>query len=55
MPIKNCTFENKPGFKWGDQGKCFTYNTNDPESRNRAREKALEQGRVIEVQKTKDL
>jgi len=24
MPIKRCYVDGKPGFKWGDSGKCYT-------------------------------
>lgn len=24
MPVKKCTIDGKPGYKWGDQGKCYT-------------------------------
>lgn len=29
MPIKKCSLDGKPGWKWGDEGTCYTY---DPES-----------------------
>ena len=41
MPLKRCG----SGWKWGDSGKCFT----GPD----ARQKALEQGRAIEANKSK--
>lgn len=44
MPIQSCSFENKPGFKWGEQGKCYTYTAGDESSMNEARKKANEQG-----------
>lgn len=44
MPIQSCSFENKPGFKWGEQGKCYTYTPGDESSMNEARKKANEQG-----------
>lgn len=47
MPVQRCVLNNKPGFKWGEQGKCFTY-TNDAE-REVARQKAIAQGRAIEA------
>lgn len=24
MPIKRCESDGKPGYKWGDAGKCYT-------------------------------
>lgn len=49
MPIKKCTKDGKPGFKWGDEGKCYTYTSNDPESRRRARQLAEQQMRAIQA------
>ena len=50
MPVKTCQSGGKNGFKWGDEGKCYTYsNDSDKEA---AREKAKRQGRAIEVEKT---
>lgn len=42
MPLKKC---GSGGWKWGDSGKCFT----GPG----ARQKALEQGRAIEANKSR--
>lgn len=47
MPIKQCRREGKPGYKWGDEGKCYTYSSGDEASRKRARKKALAQARAI--------
>ena len=33
MPIMMCQKEGKPGYKWGKEGRCYTYN------RRNAREK----------------
>jgi hypothetical protein len=44
MPIQNCSSNQKPGFKWGNSGKCYVYTTNNPSSRTRARNKARKQG-----------
>jgi hypothetical protein len=27
MPIKQCQLNGKPGYKWGDGGKCYTDGT----------------------------
>jgi hypothetical protein len=43
MPIKSCELNGKKGFKWGDEGKCYT----GPD----AKKKALEQGIAIEGDK----
>lgn len=51
MPIKECKENNKPGFKYGDSGKCYTYDPNNQDSKNAAKEKAAKQGRAIEIRK----
>jgi hypothetical protein len=43
MPLKRCQKDKKPGWKWGDTGRCFVGRG--------ARAKALRQGRAIEVSK----
>ena len=40
MPVKACTLEGKPGFQWGDNGKCYTYDPRSPKSKANARMKA---------------
>ena len=40
MPLKRCSENNKSGWKWGDQGKCYTGED--------AKKKALKQGVAIE-------
>lgn len=55
MPIKACRENDEPGFKWGDEGKCFTYIPGQIETKEQARTKAVEQGRAIEANKSKDL
>lgn len=47
MPIKDCQDNNKPGLKWGDSGKCYTYTPKDEGSRNRAKKSAILQGIAI--------
>ena len=46
MPIKRCRKDNKPGYKWGDQGKCYTGKD--------AKEKALKQARAIEWRRSQN-
>jgi hypothetical protein len=53
MPLKKCTTEGKPGYKWGDEGHCYTYTPNDEKSRNEARAKALRQGYAIDPQEVR--
>ncbi len=47
MPIKRCQNEGKPGYKWGDQGKCYIYNPNDESSIKDAKKSAVAQGVAI--------
>jgi len=44
MPIQNCSINTKPGFKWGNTGKCYTYNPSNEASKTKARNKARHQG-----------
>ena len=44
MPVKECEDNSKPGFKWGDAGKCYTYEPKNEASRNNAKKKAIIQG-----------
>lgn len=44
MPIKKCEKNGKPGYKWGDEGYCYT----GPD----AKDKARLQGVAIEINKT---
>lgn len=43
MPLNKCQKDGKQGYKWGDSGHCYT----GPG----AKEKALKQGRAIEISK----
>lgn len=47
MPVKTCTEGGKSGFKWGDEGKCYTYT--DDASKEAARKKAIAQGAAIKM------
>jgi len=44
MPIQSCSINGKPGYKWGNQGKCYTYNPKSKASQIKARNKARHQG-----------
>lgn len=44
MPVKSCTLDGKPGFKWGDSGKCYTYDPKSETSKKNAEKKAYVQG-----------
>jgi len=52
MPVKNCKKDGKNGYKWGDSGYCYTYTTGNESSRKRAKDKAIRQGRAIQVNKS---
>ena len=47
MPIQNCSSDGKPGYKWGDAGKCYIYTENDKKSQGQAKRKAYLQGIAI--------
>lgn len=47
MPVKDCQSENKPGYKWGDMGKCYTYDPKNEGSKRNSKKKATAQGLAI--------
>jgi hypothetical protein len=47
MPVKECEENGKPGYKYGDAGKCYTYILKDEVSRNKAKKQAIIQGIAI--------
>jgi len=47
MPVKTCSEGGKPGYKYGNRGKCYTYTPGDETSRKTAKLKAIKQGIVI--------
>ena len=47
MPVNSCSIDGKSGYKWGDQGKCYTYDSNSNSSKKAAKKKALAQGLAI--------
>lgn len=47
MPVKECSDDGKPGFKYGDAGKCYLYKEGDEEGRKEAKRKAFIQGYAI--------
>ena len=44
MPINSCSNNGKPGYKWGEQGMCYTYAEGDNRSMKQAKNKARLQG-----------
>ena len=53
MPVKSCESDGKPGWKWGDAGKCYTYTKGDKEGSATAKVKAGKQGRAVKAQESK--
>jgi len=51
MPVQRCQKNGKPGYRWGTEGKCYTYTPNNKSSRERAKNKAAEQGQAIKASK----
>ncbi len=47
MPVQSCTINKKAGYKYGESGKCYTYEVGDEEGRKRAKQKAYIQGAAI--------
>jgi hypothetical protein len=47
MPVKSCEDNGNAGFKWGDEGKCYTYSPNNEGSRRNAKKSATIQGLAI--------
>ncbi len=54
MPVKPCQTNGKPGYKWGDNGKCYPYTPGDRKSQTEARLRAETQGRAIEASKHRE-
>jgi len=49
MPVQSCRKNEKPGFRWGKRGYCYTYEPGDMNSKKRAKEQAAKQGRAIKA------
>src|SRR5918995_6048719 len=47
MPLNRCRDDDKPGWKWGDAGKCYTYTAGNEESEKAARKKAMAQAAAM--------
>jgi hypothetical protein len=46
MPVHTTTKAGQPAKQWGEHGHKYTYTANNPESRQRATEKAEAQGKA---------
>lgn len=44
MPVRTCRADGKPGYRWGNSGKCYTYTSGDDGARREAKRKAIIQG-----------
>jgi len=51
MPVQRCVLNGKMGYKWGESGKCYTYETGNEQQREEAERKAIQQGQAIKVKK----
>jgi len=49
MPVRSCSENNRPGYRWGEEGKCYTYKKGDKEGASRARARAERQGAAVEA------
>jgi phage head maturation protease len=47
VPLNRCQDDDKPGWKWGDAGKCYVYTAGNEESEKAARKKALAQAAAM--------
>lgn len=55
MPVNPCSENGKPGYKWGDSGKCYLYTPNDKKSMGEAKRKATVQGIATGEYKTEKM
>jgi HK97 family phage prohead protease len=47
VPLNRCQDDDKPGWKWGDSGKCYTYTAGNDASETAARKKAMAQAAAM--------
>jgi len=47
MPVQSCSDNGKPGYKWGEQGACYTYPKGNLAQQKKAKKKAFYQGLAI--------
>ena len=47
MPVMPCNENNRPGYKYGASGKCYTYNSGDKKGASRAKLNAYKQGMAV--------
>jgi len=44
MPVQSCSDNGKPGYRWGEQGACYTYPKGNLAQKKKAKKKAFYQG-----------
>jgi len=49
MPRQACQVNGKPGYKFGENGTCYTYESGNESSRRQAQAKADKQGAAIKA------
>ena len=54
MPVQRCVEKGKPGWQWGDSGKCYTYPAGDKPASNEAKRKAHLQGAAAKARGFKE-
>jgi hypothetical protein len=47
MPVNKCEENGKPGYRWGNSGKCYTYTPGDEGEKAKAKQMAFNQGLAI--------
>lgn len=47
MPIQKCMKDNKPGYKYGKEGYCYTYEVGNKKEQEKAYTEARKQGIAI--------
>lgn len=47
MPVQHCQSDGKPGWRWGQSGKCYVYTPGSEASSNEAKRRAHVQGAAI--------
>jgi len=53
MPIMKCKLNNKPGYRWGISGQCYTWEIGDKDKEKEAYNKARKQGIAIIISRGK--
>ncbi len=53
MPVQRCTKNERPGWRYGSSGACYTYTPGDKNGSNRAKQKAFLQKAAVEASQKK--